>query len=156
MTNATRLIATCLSVTCLASLCGCGTFPMSGNSKLAIFKAYSGPQLPRNEMATIKLSKQDGVWVSQLDGQTVRFGPFPPMGAWQEIVFEVAPGSHELKVESLATGSASYDPNTGRFQHSGAPSSDRSSLVFAAEAGRSYVVKRFYIEDAVSGKPVPK
>ena len=154
MKIANRWVASCLSIAVLVGLCGCGTFPMRGDTKRAIFTAYSGAELASGDMATIRLSRKEGVWVSQLDGRVVRFGPFPPMGAWEEIVFEIAPGAHELVLEPISSGAPAYNPNTGRYESDATPPRGRTSLAFSAAAGRSYAVKRFYIEDEATGKPV--
>lgn len=146
----------CIGIAILLGVCGCGTFPMRGDTKCAIFTAYPGAPLSSGEMATISLSRQDGVWVAQLDGQTVRFGPFPPMGAWQEIVFEVAPGLHTVALETLAGGAPTYDPNTGRYQSSGEGNRGRTTLTFTAVAGGRYTIRKFHVEDMVTGKPVLK
>ncbi len=142
MKHPSWLIAAGLSIGCLFGVCGCGTFPMRGDTNCAILQTYSGSPLSANQMATLAILKQDDVWVDQLDGQTVRFGPFPPMGAWKEIHFELTPGAHALIVNRpAAAGSASYSPNSGRYVASNGRNPYRHSFTFTAEAGHTYAIK---------------
>lgn len=136
------LIATVLSIGCLFGLSGCGTFPMRGDTNCAILQTYSGPPLAASQMATLAILRQDDVWVDQLDGQTVRFGPFPPMGAWKEIRFELSPGAHTLIVNRpAAAGSASYSANSGQYVSSGGRNPYRRSFMFTVEPGHTYAIR---------------
>jgi hypothetical protein len=143
MKSARKHISLLMSIACSIAVCGCGTFPMTGGTDCATLRAYSGAPLASEKIATVRILKQDDVWVQTLDGRTVRFGPFPPMGAWKEIRFEVAPGPHTLVVSRpAAEAGALYNPNTGRYE----PGSRgigpyRIDFTISAEAGLSYNIK---------------
>lgn len=137
---------------------------MEGGSDCATLKAYPGPRLSTDHMATVNMLRADDVYVHELDGRIVRFGPFPPMGAWKEIRLELAPGTHQFVLSRPSTsGSPSYNVNSGRYVASAGKNPFRVSFRFDAEPGHTYAIKNVatlwagdawapYVEDVTSGK----
>lgn len=134
-----------LAVLCALSVTGCGTFPMrkevSGSNECAIFQAYPGPRPAAEQLAVVRCARDDGMFVSELNGRRVAFPPWPiSKDGWEEVRFEVAPGPVTL--------------NLAASRGMGA------NLVFTAEAGHTYDVRTPtnpaapFLVDAASGKPV--
>ena len=123
----------------LIVLCGCGTFPMkrevnSPGIESAVLKAYSGTSLSADKLARIITTSKGGVNVSKIDGRSVSLPPWPiSMDGWEETIFEVLPGTHEMDLESPREFAGSYG-NMRQYAYS------KKSLSVTVKAGCSYTL----------------
>ena len=124
---------------------GCGVFVLEG--------AYKAPKLPKSELATIKIDREEG-WLQRYNLIVLRIGgklalreKIGDQEEHSEIL--VAPGEHNMSVSTI------YDS----FSDKGNPSAVQTVSKFSADvkAGGTYLLKgEGELVDANTGKVVSK
>ena len=116
-------VSAALSLLIAVAVSGCGTM-----------KAYSGPELPPEEIAVIKPERMLGqrVTITSVDGKEADFGINS---------FAVKPGRHEVAVNTVACSTIPIYVSGSFIYIPACKSSASTTLLMYADAAQTYVVK---------------